>query len=124
MKPTERADQPCELVQKLALGEACFDRSSGKKMFRKDIPIEEFEKFSADAAVDVAKYYFEKPLGSPYWGYLTEIDRVCEIIKCGVVTWGGINCFDVKLKITKSPIEFLIIDLRYPLEDLIEYEEL
>ena len=70
----------------------------------------------------LSKYYFEKPLGSSHWEYLPEIDRVCEIMECGVVNCAAINCFDVKLKITKTPSEFVIIDLRYPLNHLIEYE--
>ena len=70
----------------------------------------------------LSHYYFEKPLGSPHKEYLIDIDRICEIMECGVVTCGGVNCFDAKVKISKSEFEFLIIDLRYPLNHLIEHE--
>ena len=69
-------------------------------------------------------YYFEKPLGSAYKEYLTEIDRLCEIMECGVVQCATVNCFDVKLKISKSDFEYMIIDLRYPIDDIVEYERL
>ena len=69
-------------------------------------------------------YYNERPLGSPCHEYLVEIDRVCEIMECGVVTCGGVNCFDAKVKMSKSDFEYLIIDLRYPIEDIIEYEKI
>ena len=67
-------------------------------------------------------YYFERPLGSVYKEYLPEVDRVCEILECGVVNCSTINCFDVKVKISKSDFDFIIIDLRYPLDDIVEYE--
>ena len=67
-------------------------------------------------------YYFEKPLGSPLKEYLVEIDRICEIMECGVIRCGGVNCFDVKLKMSKSDFEFVIIDLRYPIDHIIEDE--
>ena len=70
----------------------------------------------------LSHYYFGRPLGSPLKEYLIEIDRVCEIMECGVVNCAGMNCFDVKLKMSKSDFEYVIIDLRYPIDDIIEYE--
>lgn len=68
----------------------------------------------------LSEYYFNKPLGSPYYEYLGVIDRYCELLECGVQNYSGVYCFDAMVKISKSEDEYTILVLRYPINEIID----